>query len=188
MDMRALVDYLNETAYQYYTLGEPTISDAEWDKKYDELRRMEEETGERLPDSPTRRVGAQPLANFEQHTHLARLWSLDKAQSEGALREWAARADKLAGEQVEYVVEHKFDGLTINLTYENGQLVEIIEYQHHRKSQARAVVRVKLRNIHTGGLIETAYRPEDKFKEVEVEKRPFTYLYTSGDMATFMNT
>ena len=48
MDMRALVDYLNETAYQYYTLGEPTISDAEWDKKYDELRRMEEETGERL--------------------------------------------------------------------------------------------------------------------------------------------
>ena len=98
MDMRALVDYLNETAYQYYTLGEPTISDAEWDKKYDELRRMEEETGERLPDSPTRRVGAQPLANFEQHTHLARLWSLDKAQSEAALREWAARADKLAGE------------------------------------------------------------------------------------------
>ena len=123
MDMRALVDYLNETAYQYYTLGEPTISDAEWDKKYDELRRMEEETGERLPDSPTRRVGAQPLANFEQHTHLARLWSLDKAQSEGALREWAARADKLAAEPVEYVVEHKFDGLTINLTYENGQLV-----------------------------------------------------------------
>ena len=59
---------------------------------------------------------------------------------------------------------------------ENGQIVEIIEFQHHRKSQARAVVRVKLRNIHTGSLIETAYRPEDKFKEVEVEKRPFTYL------------
>lgn len=71
---------------------------------------------------------------------------------------------------------------------ENGQLVEILDYQHHRKSQARAVVRVKLRNIHTGALIETAYRPEDKFKEVEVEKRPFTYLYTSGDRATFMNS
>ena len=70
---------------------------------------------------------------------------------------------------------------------ENGQLVEIIEFQHHRKSQARAVVRVKLRNINTGSVIETSYRPEDKFKEVEVEKRPFTYLYTSGDMATFMN-
>ncbi len=71
---------------------------------------------------------------------------------------------------------------------ENGQLVEIVDYQHHRKSQARAVVRVKLRNIHTGGLIETSYRPEDKFKEVSVEKRPFSYLYTSGDMATFMNS
>lgn len=70
---------------------------------------------------------------------------------------------------------------------ENGQLVEIIEFQHHRKSQARAVVRVKLRNINTGAMIETSYRPEDKFKEVEVEKRPFMYLYTTGDMATFMN-
>lgn len=71
---------------------------------------------------------------------------------------------------------------------ENGQLVEIIEFQHHRKSQARAVVRVKLRNINTGAMIETAYRPEDKFNEVSVEKRPFQYLYMSGDMATFMNT
>ena len=71
---------------------------------------------------------------------------------------------------------------------ENGQIVEIIEFQHHRKSQARAVVRVKLRNIHTGSLIETAYRPEDKFKEVEVEKRPFNYLYDEGDMAVFMNS
>lgn len=71
---------------------------------------------------------------------------------------------------------------------ENGQIVELLEYQHHRKSQARAVVRVKLRNVHTGGLIETAYRPEDKFKEVDVEKRPFTYLYDEGDMSVFMNS
>ena len=71
---------------------------------------------------------------------------------------------------------------------ENGQIVELIEFQHHRKSQARAVVRVKLRNINTGAMIETAYRPEDKFTEVAVEKRPFQYLYTTGDMATFMNT
>lgn len=71
---------------------------------------------------------------------------------------------------------------------ENGQIVEIVEYQHHRKSQARAVVRVKLRNIHTGSLIEASYRPEDKFKEVNVEKRPFTYLYDEGDSAVFMNT
>ena len=123
MDMRRLVDRLNETAYQYYTLGEPTISDAEWDEMYDLLRRMEEETGQRLADSPTRRVGAEPLSGFESHTHLARLWSLDKAQSVAALREWALRANKLAAEPVEYVVEHKFDGLTINLTYDGGRLV-----------------------------------------------------------------
>ena len=129
MNMRELVDWLNETGYQYYTLDDPTVSDREWDEKYDELVRMERETGVRLPDSPTRRVGGAVLPYFEPHTHLARLWSMDKAQSVDALRDWARRAEKLRAEAnadlpaPEYVVEHKFDGLTINLTYENGQLV-----------------------------------------------------------------
>ncbi len=129
MNMRELVDWLNETAYQYYTLDAPTVSDREWDAKYDELVRMERETGERLPDSPTRRVGGAVLPYFEPHTHLARLWSMDKAQSVDALRDWARRAEKLRAEAnadlpvPEYVVEHKFDGLTINLTYKDGQLI-----------------------------------------------------------------
>ncbi|MDR0292206.1 MAG: elongation factor P [Elusimicrobium sp.] len=66
-------------------------------------------------------------------------------------------------------------------------IVEIVEYQHHRKSQARAVIRVKLKKIDTGTYLETSYRPEDKFKDVSVEKRPFAYLYTEGGMAHFMN-
>ncbi|MGB2579241.1 elongation factor P [Elusimicrobium simillimum] len=70
---------------------------------------------------------------------------------------------------------------------ENGEIVEIIDYQHHRKSQARAVIRVKVRKLDSGTYIETSYRPEDKFKEVSVEKRPFAYLYTEGGMAHFMN-
>ncbi|MDR0645424.1 MAG: elongation factor P, partial [Elusimicrobiota bacterium] len=70
---------------------------------------------------------------------------------------------------------------------ENGQLVEIIEYQHHRKSQARAVVRVKLKNLNTGSIIESSYRPEDKFKEVGIEKRPFSYSYRDVDMIYFMD-
>ncbi|ACC98288.1 Translation elongation factor [Elusimicrobium minutum Pei191] len=70
---------------------------------------------------------------------------------------------------------------------ENGEIVEIVDYQHHRKSQARAVVRVKLRKLGSGSYVETSYRPEDKFKEVSVEKRPFMYLYSEGDMAHFMN-
>ena len=70
---------------------------------------------------------------------------------------------------------------------ENGQTVEVMTVQHHRKSQARAVVRVKLCNIETGSIIETAYRPEDKFKDVMVEKRAKTYVYTDGGMAYFMD-
>ena len=128
--MRALVDRLNETAYQYYTLDAPTISDKEWDALYDELTALEAQTGVRLPDSPTRRVGGAVLSGFEPHTHIARLWSMGKAQSEDALIDWANRAKRLwsdaAGEDAPnyaYVVEHKFDGLTVNLTYERGVLV-----------------------------------------------------------------
>lgn len=72
-------------------------------------------------------------------------------------------------------------------TNENGAIVEVITVQHHRKSQARAVVRVKLRNVETGTIIETAYRPEDKFEEVIVEKRPKTYVYSDAEMAYFMD-
>ena len=130
--MRELVDRLNETAYQYYTLDEPSISDKEWDALYDELTALEKETGVRLPDSPTRRVGGAVLAGFEPHTHLARLWSMDKAQSREALLDWAARAERLRADAnanganlppLDFVVEHKFDGLTVNLTYEGGVLV-----------------------------------------------------------------
>ena len=125
--MRELVNRLNETAYQYYTLDNPTITDKEWDAMYDELVALEKETGERLPDSPTRRVGGEVLAGFEPHTHLARLWSMGKAQSIEELHDWTNRAERLMKETdlpaPEYVVEHKFDGLTVNLTYENGQLV-----------------------------------------------------------------
>ena len=131
--MKELVAYLNEMAYRYYTLDAPTIADAEYDRLYDELVRLEGETGVRLPDSPTRRVGGAVLAGFEPHTHLARLWSMGKAQSIEALEEWARRAEKLRADAnaaganlppIRYVVEHKFDGLTINLTYENGQLAQ----------------------------------------------------------------
>ncbi|MDR2657690.1 MAG: NAD-dependent DNA ligase LigA [Oscillospiraceae bacterium] len=132
MDMRSLVDRLNETARAYYVHDAPIISDAEWDALYDELRRMELESGVVLPDSPTTRVGGEPLAAFEPHTHLARLWSLDKTTSEQGLREWAARAARLLTEDATedsggiepFVVEYKLDGLTINLTYENGELTQ----------------------------------------------------------------
>ena len=128
--MQSLVDRLNETAHAYYVLDNPVISDAQWDAMYDELLALEEKTGVRLPDSPTRRVGGQPIAAFEPHRHLGRLWSLGKAQSEGEVYDWCARCERMlqAMEAADipplaFAVEYKLDGLTINLTYEGGLLV-----------------------------------------------------------------
>ena len=131
-EMRSLIDRLNEASYSYYTLSRSIMTDAEWDALYEQLKALERESGVVLNDSPTRRVGAEPLPGFEEHTHIARLWSMDKAQTREALADWMRRAEKLRAEAVDggavlpplsFTVEHKFDGLTINLTYENGSLV-----------------------------------------------------------------
>ncbi|MBW5448413.1 NAD-dependent DNA ligase LigA [Cohnella sp. CFH 77786] len=133
--MRELVAQLNVYARQYYTEDSPTISDKEYDELYDELTRLERETGTALPDSPTRRVGGDILKGFEPYRHRARLWSLDKAQNMDDLSAWAARAGRLIADynakhpesplpDPEFVLELKFDGLTLNLTYENGELVQ----------------------------------------------------------------
>lgn len=128
-DMRSLVDYLNKTAHAYYVLDDPIISDKEWDALYNQLLAMEKETGTVLPDSPSVRVGGEPLAAFRQHRHLSRLWSMDKAQSEEELNAWFDRTEKLweqdgALPPLTYGIEYKFDGLTLNLTYDQGMLVE----------------------------------------------------------------
>lgn len=123
--MRQLVDRLNETSHAYYVLGDPVISDMQWDKLYDELVALEKETGVTLPDSPTHRVGGEPLKGFEEHTHITRLWSMDKVQSIEELDDWIRRTEKLAGKSdLTYYVEYKFDGLTLNLTYRDGLLVQ----------------------------------------------------------------
>ena len=126
MEMPKLVDLLNEYAYRYYVLDDPAVSDAEYDRLYDELADMEKETGTVLPDSPTQRVGGAQKEGFVRHKHLEPLWSLDKAQSEEKLFAWKQRTDKLARElgrpRPVYSLEYKFDGLTINLTYNGGYL------------------------------------------------------------------
>lgn len=123
--MRELVDRLNETAQAYYTQGNSPISDMQWDAMYDELAALEKSTGITLEDSPTHRVGGAPLKGFEEHRHITRLWSMDKVQSIGALEDWVRRTEKLAGcTDLQYYVEYKFDGLTLNLTYRDGKLVQ----------------------------------------------------------------
>ena len=123
---RELVDILNKWAYEYYVLDNPTVSDKEYDSLYDELKRLEEASGEIYPDSPTRRVGGEPIKGFEKHTHIARLFSLDKSVSSKELDAFFTRVEKAALESnlsAEYTVEYKFDGLTVCLTYDEGQFV-----------------------------------------------------------------
>ena len=127
--MRELIDKLNEASRRYYDQNESDISDDEWDAMYAELRGLEEKTGERMADSPTRRVGGAVMEGFEQHRHIARLWSMDKAQSEEEILAWAQRCEKQTNDagglpKNSYCVEYKLDGLTVNLTYDGGKLVQ----------------------------------------------------------------
>jgi len=134
-EMEALIAEISRHNYLYYTLDQPELADKEYDVLYDRLVRLEQETGVVLPTSPTRRVGGELLSGFEPHRHRARLWSLDKAQNHEQLLAWLARVEKLVAQynnehpeeplpRPTFVVELKFDGLTLNLTYEGGELVQ----------------------------------------------------------------
>lgn len=129
-----LVEELNKYAYEYYVLGNSSVTDKDYDKKYYELVDLEKETGYKLPYSPTQRVGDVILPEFKKYTHKARLWSLDKAQTLEEIGEWHNRNVKFLEEynrtsdeelpSLKYILTKKFDGLTINLSYdENGVLV-----------------------------------------------------------------
>lgn len=133
--MEELVNELNKYSHAYYVLSNPTVSDKEYDKKYDELLVLEKDTGVTLPYSPTLRVGDNVLPEFQKYTHKARLWSLDKAQSLEELQEWHSRNVRLVEEyngshvdklpQLKYIITKKFDGLTVNCTYDtNGILIK----------------------------------------------------------------
>lgn len=110
----------------YYVLDQPELSDAEYDALYRELLRLEEQFPELVsPDSPTRRVGGQPLKAFGQVRHRIPLLSLDNAFNAEELRAFDGRVrQNLGGEKMEYMVEAKIDGLAVALTYEQGRLVQ----------------------------------------------------------------
>ncbi|MBQ4268262.1 MAG: NAD-dependent DNA ligase LigA [Clostridia bacterium] len=121
---RELTDILNKWSREYYVLDAPTVSDKEYDAAYDELKKLEEESGVVYPDSPTRRVGGEPIKAFGQHTHIERLFSLDKSVSKEELSAFLTRVEKASdGAPIAYTVEYKFDGLTVCLTYDKGEFV-----------------------------------------------------------------
>ncbi|MBW7474941.1 NAD-dependent DNA ligase LigA [Paenibacillus oenotherae] len=134
--MHELAERIEQHNYSYYTLDQPTISDKEYDALYDELIQLEQETGYVMPDSPTGRVGGEIIKGFAPHRHRSPLWSLGKAQNIEDLIAWNTRIRKGIADyntknpdeaplpEPTYVIELKFDGLTLNLTYEAGRLVQ----------------------------------------------------------------
>ena len=116
--------------HRYYVLDDPEISDADYDTLLNELRDLEAEHPEvRTPDSPTQRVGAEPLDKFEQVRHLQPMLSLANARNEEELAAWVLRSERYLARQgvemgdVRFVTEPKIDGLAISLVYEDGVLV-----------------------------------------------------------------
>ncbi len=121
-DLRQQINYHN---VRYYRDDEPEISDAEYDRLMRRLKELEHEHPQLItPDSPTQRVGAEPLDKFEKKNHLRPMYSMGNAMDENELREFDERVRRGLGgsKPVEYAAEPKIDGLGINLVYENGRL------------------------------------------------------------------
>ncbi len=127
MDPAARAEELRKTIehhnYRYYVLDSPEISDTEWDRLLRELQEIERDHPELItPDSPTLRIGGAPVAGFPSHRHLVSMLSLDNAFGEEELRTFHDRIAKSLGEEPEFLVELKFDGASISLTYVDGLL------------------------------------------------------------------
>ena len=116
---------LNRWLYEYHVADDPSVDDATYDRKFDELVELEREHPDLVtPDSPTQRVGAPPSDRFRKVEHLTAMGSLEKVTTDEAVAKWADDVRKRLGADAEvaYVIEPKIDGLAINLTYENGVL------------------------------------------------------------------
>lgn len=125
MTMEEMVETLNRWAYEYYVLDAPSVSDQHYDALYDRLTALEKKEGRVLPDSPTRRIGGEPLKNFEKYNHLEKSYSLDKVQSFNELEAWVTKI-RTAYPGVVFTVEYKYDGLSLSITYENGLLIRAV--------------------------------------------------------------
>ena len=127
-EARRRVDALRESIRQhdraYYVLDRPEISDEEYDRLFDELRRLERTHSDLVtPDSPTQRVAGAPLPAFTQVRHAAPMLSLDSVTDPDAVRQFDRRIRQSLGERTKYVLETKFDGVSLELVYEDGAFV-----------------------------------------------------------------
>src|ERR671926_335205 len=118
--IESLREKIRHHEYRYYVLDQPEVSDAEYDRLVNELKKLEAEHPDLItPDSPTQRVGGKPREGFVKVEHSSPMLSLDNAYNEQELRDWDRRVHDLSGEKnVEYVCELKMDGLSMALRYE----------------------------------------------------------------------
>lgn len=125
-EIERLRDEIRRHDHLYYVLAKPEISDREYDRLYDQLKKLEAEHPELVtPDSPTQRVGGRPLEGFTQIRHAVPMLSIDNTYTEGEVREFDERVRKgLGGEGPTYVVDPKIDGVAISLRYEDGRLTQ----------------------------------------------------------------
>lgn len=179
-ELRELINHHN---HLYYVLDRPEISDAEYDKLMRELIALESQFPELVtPDSPSQRVGGEPLPAFNRVTHREAMISLADAFDEGDLRDFHRRVTAMVGEQVEYVVELKIDGLAISLTYENGILVTAAtrgdgtvgeDVTQNVKTIKSVPLRLNLPPEKTPPLIEVRgeiYIPKEDFQKLNQER------------------
>ena len=122
-----LREKLHEHNYNYYVLNNPTISDYEFDMLLNDLKKLEESHPNYFDhNSPTQRIGGEITKSFENSKHLSPMYSLDNSYSLEDLKEWEKRIKKIVTQPISYTCELKFDGISINLLYENGNLIKAL--------------------------------------------------------------
>ena len=125
--IKLLTKELHQHNYRYYVLDKPSISDYDFDMKLKELEELERKHPEwALDNSPTQRVGGQVTKNFKTVKHDSRMYSLANSYSKEELLDWEKRVKKLIPGEISYTCELKYDGASINLTYQNGQLLRAV--------------------------------------------------------------
>ncbi|WP_024786977.1 MULTISPECIES: NAD-dependent DNA ligase LigA [unclassified Lebetimonas] len=123
-EYKKAVQLLKKYSYYYYVLDNPLVTDEEYDKLYREVEKYEKAHPDEIdPTSPTQRVGDVVLEGFEKAKHITRMWSMEDVFSEAEFKDWLNRVNKLIDEYYTLYIEPKFDGASLNLVYNNGELV-----------------------------------------------------------------
>ncbi len=122
-EYKKAVETLKKWAYYYYVLDNPLVTDEEYDRLYREVEKWEKSHPDKIdPSSPTQRVGDVVLEGFEKARHITRMWSMEDVFNENEFKDWVNRTKKAAGKEINFYIEPKFDGASLNLVYKDGKL------------------------------------------------------------------